>query len=158
MSRIRNTDSHRCGKTFATKLDLERHERFKHYACGRHRFTCAACLRVFASRLGLANHERAVHIGLPHTCPQPGCDKRFMSERDLRDHENCHTRARSFLCPDCGDTFLSSKQMANHRERHKVRNGVQDINVYSFQYLLDLYGTYPYYLITVLLIRDPVPF
>jgi uncharacterized Zn-finger protein len=114
------TLTRRCGKTFATKLDLERHERFKHYACGRHRFTCAACLRVFASRLGLANHERAVHIGLPHTCSHLGCDKRFLSERDLRDHENCHTRARSFLCPDCGDTFLSSKQMANHRERHKV--------------------------------------
>ena len=105
-----------CGQTFVTRRGLDRHVRMSHVKSG-------GAMRSAIRRTAVHTTSTA---GLPqrrHACRHNDCPKRFVSERDLRDHENCHDGAgQSYLCPDCGDTFRSSKQMANHREKHKVLN------------------------------------
>jgi uncharacterized C2H2 Zn-finger protein len=109
----------RCGETFAAQQIFEQHAaRICQPWDGRRR-------RRGSSASGRQRREASSGGGQSkHGCSYPGCSKQFASERDLRDHANCHVAeedgCRSYLCPDCGDTFRSSKQMSNHREKHKV--------------------------------------
>jgi len=82
-------------KPFSRKRDLEDHGRAKH---GHPKLSCPVqgCGREYASACGVSLHKARDHK-TPNrlfTCTEPGCQKKFLRQGDLREHRQTrHGRA-----------------------------------------------------------------
>ncbi|KAJ0169301.1 hypothetical protein K1T71_015185 [Dendrolimus kikuchii] len=108
-----------CDKKFASKVYRTNHYNFYHLQ--KTKYKCDLCNKLLISAWRLKNHKQKYH-GLTrpreHSCNL--CDKKFFTLATLRGHVLTHSKERSFMCEDCGDTFKQKPALYTHsRQVHR---------------------------------------
>ena len=114
-----------CGKSFSTRLNLERHIKSKHQRVKDHQ--CPDCGKSFVDSTRLKEH-RWIHTNhKPYPCAQ--CDKSFRHKSHLKHHQaKDHGTSKPFECDICHKSFCYRYELVNHSASHqqssKKRNKV----------------------------------
>lgn len=102
-----------CGRTYASKLCLVRHQRSVHGP--DQPSTCTVCQKVFRSKTKLYNHMQR-HGEKKHGCTQ--CGRKFHMAKDLKLHlQVVHEQKRRFVCDLCGHRVTLKTSLVAHRAR-----------------------------------------
>ncbi len=109
-----------CDKSFMTgtrlKNHLARHE-------GHERFRCRGfgdCNQTFRKKDTLQRHVIAVHLGAkPFPCPQPDCNKAFLTAEHLRQHQRVNHNPRRYSCDVCLEAIETDELLSDLGKRQK---------------------------------------
>ncbi|XP_035712468.1 zinc finger protein 25-like isoform X2 [Folsomia candida] len=113
-----------CGRSFAQKPHLKRHEKTHLEKSTRDRSKCHICPQTFVTRVSLQCHVRIVHEN-QRNFPCKLCDKRCSNSTGLRRHvEAKHTLNKELLkihpCEKCEFKSHSEAYLAKHKIRHNA--------------------------------------
>lgn len=106
-----------CGKTFLTANELRLHNR---YHTGERPYKCEVCGKAFIQSGYLKSHMR-IHTGeKPFKCDI--CEKGFRLSYHMKKHRRTHAgKAKSFMCEECGLSFIQKKSLWEHSLTHNVK-------------------------------------
>ncbi|XP_063698975.1 zinc finger protein 626-like [Culicoides brevitarsis] len=81
---------------------------------------CNICEKKFMTNAQLKKH-RVIHTGeKPHSCDI--CGQRFSFRAGLKDHMATHAETRDFVCEICTNAFKNMKALRKHKAVHEERN------------------------------------
>lgn len=80
---------------------------------------CTTCGKTFTHPSNLYNHKR-IHTGeLNHVCDFEGCDKKFLTRKQLVNHtKRQHTDERPHHCQICPKQFVLTSELVIHMRSH----------------------------------------
>ncbi|KYB27486.1 zinc finger protein OZF-like [Tribolium castaneum] len=105
-----------CKLTFSNKTSLNKHNKSTHK--DDNPFKCDQCSQSFRKKMHLNVHQRS------HTKDEDkkffckSCDKQFMYEYLLRQHEYKHTDEKPFPCSVCNRGCLTAESLRRHMRIH----------------------------------------
>ncbi|KAI8128334.1 hypothetical protein FF38_13796 [Lucilia cuprina] len=103
-----------CPKRFGTRNSQVCHERLH---TGERPFICEICQRGFVQPEGLRSHMKNHDKNLrKHVCKY--CSQRFITLKNLVDHERRHSSDKPHICNICSKGFYSETDLKNHRSTH----------------------------------------
>ncbi|XP_069606476.1 oocyte zinc finger protein XlCOF7.1-like [Ranitomeya imitator] len=112
-TRMKPNSCSECGKCFATKSKLGKHQRIH---TGEKPFSCSECGKCFADKSYLVTHQR-IHTGeKPFSCSE--CGKCFAHKSYLVTHQKIHTGEKPFSCSECGKCFIYRSHLFTHQRTH----------------------------------------
>lgn len=107
-----------CGKIFHYRKELRAHGKRDHTPIP---LTCMHpdCGKVFDNLTELSDHGR-LHIALPLACPFQGCDTRFVTQADQKEHVRQHSMRDPHACswPECDVVPTSYRALVLHYRSH----------------------------------------
>lgn len=105
-----------CPQEFNHKNAISRHVRVVHE--GQRRFLCSFCPKRFGTRNSQVCHER-LHTGeRPFNCEL--CNKRYAQVEGLKSHMKSHDKnLRKHVCSFCSQRFITRKNLIDHERRHQ---------------------------------------
>ncbi|XP_050329025.1 zinc finger protein 287 [Bactrocera neohumeralis] len=105
-----------CPQEFNHKNAISRHVRVVHE--GQRRFPCSFCPKRFGTRNSQVCHER-LHTGeRPFNCEL--CHKRYAQVEGLKSHMKSHDKnLRTHVCSFCSQRFITRKNLIDHEKRHQ---------------------------------------
>ena len=101
-----------CGKTFATKTQLDCHERIH---TNDKPLSCSKCDKKFPLPHDLKEHERT-NVAEPFRCLQ--CDRRFSLFDELKHHKKSHAGEEPFNCTKCDKKFAIGSDLKEQERTH----------------------------------------
>ncbi|XP_041438733.1 oocyte zinc finger protein XlCOF7.1-like isoform X2 [Xenopus laevis] len=101
----------KCGKFFATKLTLIKHQKF-HIGD----FSCSYCEKSYKWKSNLLVHERSHAREKPFVCSE--CGKCFSQNSTLVTHQRIHTGEKPFVCSECGKCYTQYARLLAHHRTH----------------------------------------
>ncbi|XP_075157272.1 uncharacterized protein LOC142230515 [Haematobia irritans] len=102
----------KCPQVFNHKNAISRHVKVIHE--GQRRFACSYCPKRFTTRNTQIAHER-LHTGeRPYSCTI--CHKSFVQKDSLRSHIKNHEK--NHICRYCSRRFITLKNLVDHEKRH----------------------------------------
>uniref|UniRef100_A0A336MX27 CSON005445 protein n=1 Tax=Culicoides sonorensis TaxID=179676 RepID=A0A336MX27_CULSO len=85
-----------------------------------YKHVCNICEKKFMTNAQLKKH-RVIHTGeKPHACEI--CGQRFSFRAGLKDHQATHAETRDFICDVCSAGFKNNKALRKHHAVHEDRN------------------------------------
>lgn len=105
-----------CPQVFRHKNAISRHVKVVHE--GQRQYCCDYCPKRFSTRNAKVGHER-LHTGeRPFSCKE--CGKEFVKQETLRTHMKNHNKnLRTHICSYCSQRFITLRNLINHEQRHK---------------------------------------
>ncbi|XP_067635816.1 zinc finger protein 585A-like [Eurosta solidaginis] len=105
-----------CPQEFNHKNAISRHVRVVHE--GQRRFACNYCPKRFGTRNSQVCHER-LHTGeRPYNCKI--CHKSYPQIEGLKSHMKSHDKnLRKHVCSICTQRFITKKNLIDHEKRHQ---------------------------------------
>ena len=102
-----------CAELFRPIKDLNIHIRATHK---RFCYKCIHCTKKFTNYSSCYKHQK-YHMNAPHVCKI--CRKGFWFPKNLKVHEQIHTRKGLFKCTNCSNYYTTCAAMDNHRQTHQ---------------------------------------
>ncbi|XP_012158781.1 zinc finger protein 852 [Ceratitis capitata] len=122
-----------CPKRFGTRNSQVCHERLH---TGERPFNCELCNKRYAQVEGLKSHMKSHDKNLrKHVCSF--CSQRFITRRNLLDHEKRHQSDKPHICNACSRGFFSIEDLGVHKQSHteedlyKTMEGADEIESYQ---------------------------
>ena len=101
-----------CGKLYASKRALRRHNATMHQL---KRYMCDTCGRCFTGRDSLNRHIRGLHkMEKVYKCTVPGCTAAYNFNHSLKLHLLKHSGERPYSCNVCFKTYLTAHHLKIH--------------------------------------------
>src|SRR5207249_1824518 len=109
------------------KRNLTTHKRIVHTA-GPVSFPCSGCESSFKSKFQMDRHFERMHAPIdtrPHVCE--GCNKRYVTRRELVQHSKIHSDEYRYGCDKCDMVFQKWKEAQTHKRKvHSKSRGAKN--------------------------------
>lgn len=103
-----------CAKKFKVKGDMRLHVRFKHKEGP---IVCDVCGKTCSNSNSLYVHQKWAHYKPKFECEI--CHRRMVTQENLDQHILLqHERRESFVCEECGKSFLENHRLKQHMMTH----------------------------------------
>ena len=77
------------------------------------------CNRSYSTKFNLKRHFDVCHLEEKRFyCLK--CDRYFVSQQNLREHNYIHTGAKPYKCQKCGEHFRQISQLSLHKRNHRM--------------------------------------
>ncbi|CAH2251296.1 jg5981 [Pararge aegeria aegeria] len=102
-----------CGKKFAQKSQVLRHQKFYHM--GESKYRCEPCDLSFIHNYALRRHMAKHKPDKPFKCNV--CDKSFRWKKNLHTHVMIHGNVRPHVCKVCDEAFVQTSSLKYHMSK-----------------------------------------
>ena len=105
-----------CGKQFAEKKNLQRHNKSMHEGVPKDvlRYTCEECNKEFSEKSNLNRHLRSKHQGVLYYCDQ--CDHQANDSGNLKKHQEHKHLGVRYSCDQCEHQSTTTGGLKVHRQ------------------------------------------
>ncbi|RZF48649.1 hypothetical protein LSTR_LSTR010739 [Laodelphax striatellus] len=108
----KNWTCDQCGKRYLSRNMLDEH---MNSHTGARPYQCGVCGKDFASKYTFRSHEKThTERPRPYSCSEPQCNKTFLTQQNLLQHERTHSGIKNYSCEECGKCFGTARNLEVH--------------------------------------------